>query len=312
MIGIPERANERVAYFNGEIVPESRVLLSFRDTGFLYGDAVFDTARTFAHRLFRLEDHVARLYRSLRYVGIDPGLTSEETIAITQEILERNRHLIGADDDVWVSQRISRGVKALDGDLTATQGPTVIVECTPLPLAARAPLFRDGIPVVVPAVRRTPPEALSPQAKTQNYLNLVLADREAKAHDPEAWAVVLDTDGHLSEGIGSNLFLVRDGRLLTPKARGVLPGVSRQVVIELAQSAGIAVAETDLDLYDAYTCDEAFLTSTSLCLCGIRSINGRTPSSGAPPGPVTQRLTEAFADLVDFDFVGQYRRRLDT
>lgn len=304
--------NERVAYFNGAIVPESRVLLSFRDTGFLYGDAVFDTSRTFRHKPFRLEQHVERLFRSLRFVGVDPGLNPAEMIAITEEILARNLHLIDADDDYWLTQRVSRGVKAIDGDLTATHEPTVIVECTPLPLKARAPLFRDGIDVVVPSLRRVPPEALPPRVKTQNYLNLVLADREAKARDPGAWAIVLDVNGNLCEGIGSNIFLVRDGRLLTPKARYVLPGVSRRTVIELAGRAGIPVEEADIDLYDAYTSDEAFLTSTSLCLCGVRTINGRTLAAGAPPGPVTKRLTEAYKDLVAFDFVAQYLGRLDT
>ncbi len=306
-----ELGNERVAYFNGEILPESRVAISFRDTGFLYGDGVFDTTRTFGHKPFRLADHVRRLFRSLKATGIDPGLDPEQTMEITKEVLARNLHLIDPDDDYWVTQRITRGVKIIEGDLTAVGDPTVIVECTPLPLKARAKLFRDGLDVVVPAVRRVPPEALSPRIKSQNYLNLVLADREAKARGPEAWAVLLDSNGNLCEGMGSNIFLVRDGGLLTPRARQVLPGISRQTVIELAQGLEIPVAETELDLYDAYTCDEAFLTSTSLCLCGLRSLNGQPVGDGAPPGPVTKRLTEAYTTLAGFDFVAQYLRRLE-
>jgi len=306
-----ELRNERVAYFNGRIVPESQALLSFRDTGFLYGDAVFDTARTFAHKPFKLREHVERLYCSLRAVGTEPGLAPDELIAISEDVLARNLHLLDADDDYWLTQRISRGVKAIDGDLTATLEPTVIVECTPLPLKARATLFRDGIDVVVPSIRRVPPECLSPRVKAQNYLNLILADQEAKARHPGAWAVTLDVNGNLCEGIGSNLFLVREGRLLTPRARYVLAGISRGTVIELAAAAGIPVEEADLDLYDAYNADEAFLTSTSLCLCGVRTINGRPVGADAPPGPVTERLTQAFIDLVGFDFVAQYRRRLE-
>jgi branched-chain amino acid aminotransferase len=311
MPAMTERGNERVAYFNGEIVAESRVAVSFRDSGFLYGDGVFDTARTFGHKPFRLDDHVKRLFRSLRATGIDPGLTPEKTIEITEEVLARNLHLIDPEDDYWVTQRVTRGVKTIEGDLTAVGAPTVIVECTPLPIQARARLFRDGIDVVVPSVRRVPPEALSPRIKTQNYLNLVMADREAKARTPESWAILLDMNGNLCEGMGSNIFLVRDGRLLTPKARGVLPGISRQTVIELAEDLGIPVEETDLDLYDAYTSDEAFLTSTSLCLCGVCSVNGQALGAGAPPGPITARLTEAYKALAGFDFVAQYLNRLD-
>ena len=302
-------ANERVAYFNGRIVPESDVLIPFRDRGFLFGDAAFDTARTFRHRPFRLKEHVDRLYRSLRYLRIDPGLTPAATIEITEQVLARNLHLLDADDDYWVTQRVSRGALAIDS-AAGPPRPTVIVECTPLPLAARARLFRDGIDVVVPSVRRAAPDVLSPRAKTHNYLNLIVGDIEAKAANPDAWAVLLDADGNLTEGMGSNIFVVRDGALLTPADRTVLPGVSRQTVIELARAAGVPVTETAVDLYDAYTADEAFLTSTSLCICPIRTINGRQPAAGTIPGPLTKRLTEAYATLVGCDFVAQYLRRL--
>src|SRR6202007_1694518 len=135
--------------------------------------------------------------------------------------------------------------------------------CLPLPLRERARLFRDGIDVVTPSVRRTPPDSLSPRAKMHQYLNLVLADREVKAQNPAAWAVLLDVNGNLSEGQGSNIFLVRDGGLTTPREKYVLPGVSRQAVIDLARQLAISCEENDIDLYDAYTADECFLTYTS-------------------------------------------------
>jgi len=304
------RQNERVAYYNGEILPESQVLLPFRDRGFLFGDAVFDTARTFDHKPFRLKEHVDRLYRSLRYLRIDPGLSPAETVGISEQVLERNLHLIDKEDDYWMTQRVSRGSLSVERDLSSSGRPTVIVECTPLPLRARAKLFRDGAEVIVPATRRPGPEVQSPRAKTHNYLNLVLADMEALAVNPAAWAVLLDQQGNLAEGLGSNIFLVRDGRLLTPMARNVLPGVSRATVIELAENLAIPFAEQDLDLYDAYTAEEAFLTSTSLCMCPIKSINGALVGGGKFPGPVTQRLTDAYIKLAGCDFVAQYLRHL--
>jgi len=303
------RQNERVAYHNGKILPESQVLLSFRDRGFLFGDAVFDTARTFNHKPFRLKEHVDRLYRSLRYLRVDPGLSPAEMIAVSEDVLARNLHLIDREDDYWLTQRVSRGQLDIDRRKDAAGEPTVIVECTPLPLQARAKLFRDGIDVVVPATRRTPPESFSPRAKSHNYLNMIVGDHEAHALNPESWAVLLDYSGNLAEGLGSNIFVVREGRLLTPAARKVLPGVSRATVIELAQGLGIEVAEQDIDLYDAYTADEVFLTSTSLCLCAVRSVNG-TLIGDQPPGPVTKRLIDAYAKLVGCDFVAQYLRHL--
>ena len=122
---------------------------------------------------------------------------------------------------------MSRGVDAVGDEGWEHTGPTVIVECIPLPLKARARLFRDGIDIVVPPTRRIAPDMLSPRAKTHNYLNLIMADLEAKAQDQEAWSVLLDAQGHLAEGIGSNIFLVRDGEVLTPRERFVLPGISR-------------------------------------------------------------------------------------
>ena len=308
---MPARANQRVVYINGEFVPESEATLPFRDRGFRYGDAVFDMTRTFGHRIFRLKEHMERFYRSLRYVRIDPGLSPAEMTAVTEQVLERNLHLLADDEDYWVGQRVSRGVDVPGGDISSHAGPNVIVECTPLPLKPRARLFRDGIDVITPAVRRTPPDALSPNAKTHNYLNLIMGDLEVKSRDPEAWAVTLDVNGNLCEGMGSNFFMVRDGALTTPKVAYVLPGISRQAVIDLAGARGIPVAEDDISLFDAYTADELFLTSTSLCICAVRSLNGARINSGAVPGPVTKTLTDAYIDLVGFDFVQQYLSRLD-
>jgi branched-chain amino acid aminotransferase len=303
--------NERVAWFNGKIVNESEVLIPFRDQGFLRGDAVFDMTRSFNGQAFRLEEHVARLYRSLKYLDIDPGLSPAEMAAISADVLARNRHLLGPGEDYWLAQRISRGISRAPGDNWDHYGPNAIVDCVPLPLRERAKLFRDGIEIVTPALRRTPPDSLSPRAKMHQYLNLVLADREVKAQNPDAWAVLLDVNGNLSEGQGSNIFLVRDGRLVTPRERYVLPGISRQATIDLARELQIPFAEQDLDLYDAYTADECFLTSTSLCICGVRSLNGRSFAAGRVPGPITQKLIDAYRDMVGCDFVAQYLARLD-
>lgn len=305
---MPQLANQRVAYFNGAIVPESDVRVSFRDRGFKYGDAAFDTTRSFGHRIFKLQEHLDRFYRSLRYMRLDPGLSKAELARISEEVFERNRHLLGPDDDYWLSQRVSRGA---DPGYGVETGPTVIVECAPLPLGARARLFRDGIDVVVPSVRRTSPSALSPRAKMHNYLNMVMADFEAKNASPEAWAVLLDENGNLAEGQGSNIFLVREGRLLTPRERYVLPGISRQTVIDLAGKLGLACEEKDLDLYDAAVADEIFLTSTSLCICPVASVNGGRVGEGKVPGPLTKRLMDAYCEFVNFDYVDQYLQRLE-
>lgn len=302
--------NQRVVYLNGRIVPESEAVLPFRDRGVKYGDAVFDTTRTFGHRVFKLREHLERLYRSLRYVRIDPGLSIEEMAAITEDVVGRNLPLIGPDEDYWVSQRITRGI--IDPNERSAWpdyvGPTVLIECLPLPLTTRAKLYRDGIDVIVSATRRTAPAMQSPRAKTHNYLNLILADLEVQAQNPEAFAVLLDENGNLCEGRGSNIFMVSDGVLITPRERYVLPGISRQTVIELANSENIPVEEKDFDLFDAYNGDEFFITSTSFCICPVRSINGVIFGDGTVPGPTTHRLMRAYVDLVGFDWISQYTK----
>ncbi len=304
------RANERVAWFNGQFLPESEVRLPFRDSSWTYGDGCFDMTRTFGHRLFKLKEHVDRLYRSLKYLRIDPGFGPERMCLLTEELFERNLHLLGPGDDYWVGQRISRGVKPVEGDNLDHHGPNIVLECCPLPFSDRAKLFKAGIEVMVPAHRRVPPDSLTPRAKTHNYLNLVVADQEVQSINPEAWAILLDVNGNLCEGRGSNIFVVLDGVILTPREKFVLPGVSRRTVIDLAAELGLALEETDIDLYDAYNAEEAFITSTSLCICPVVKINGvAIGPAGQVWGPVTRAIAEAYQRLVDHDFIAQYLDR---
>ncbi len=297
---------ERVAYVNGELVPESQAVVSIRDRGFVQGDAVFDTTRTFGGKIFKLTEHLQRFYDSLKYMRIDPGMPRQQMRGLTMQVLEANMPLLGEDDDYWVTQRVTRGVRT-----DAGTKPTVIIECTPLPFAARAKYYRDGLPVVTPSIRRTPPEAISPRAKVHNYINLILAEQEAKAHNPDAWPILLDTNDNIAEGPGSNFFVVKDGRVITPKEQNVLAGISRRTALELAQELGMETQEADIDLFDAYTADEAFVTSTSFCICPVGSVNGSAIGSDGVPGPVTDRLQKAYSGLVGIDTVGQYLSRLE-
>ena len=299
--------NERVAYFNGQIIPESQACISIRDTGFTYGNGVFDAARTFNGQIFKLTEHVNRLFHSLKYVDLDIGLSPDEVIQLTLEVTEQNLPLLGPNEDYWVFHRVSGGP---NDPLAAMTSPTVVIECTPLPLKARAPLYRDGMDVAFPSVRRIPPECLSPNVKSSNYLNLTIAHNEVQEHSPGAWAILLDIRGFICEGLGSNPFLVRNGKIYTPKGQYVLEGISRQTVIELAHKLKIPVVEDDITPFDAYRADEAFITSTSLCVCPVGSFSKKPLQDEAIPGPITQKLTEAFSQLVDCDFVGQYLAQL--
>ena len=187
--------DEKIVYFNGVMTPASQVALSIYDRGFLYGDAVFDATRTFGGKTFRLDRHIDRLYNSLRYLRIDVGMSKAEMTEATETVVAHNHPLLPAGQDMWVMQRISRGVEAPDraGGLE----PTIIIESHAIPFAARAPLYRDGARINTPSVPRIPPRFLSPRAKTHNYLNLIMGELEAHGEDPDAWAILLDEFGNL-------------------------------------------------------------------------------------------------------------------
>ena len=299
---------ETVVFLNGRLIPESQASISIRDRGYLHGDAVFDATRTFNGAPFKLVEHVQRLYNSLRYVRIDPGMDPSEMEHWSREVVSHNYPLLPAGQDMWVMQRISRGVDSTEPGVE--RRATVLIETHAIPFARRAPLYRDGIRAITPSVPRIPPRFLSPRAKTHNYLNLIMGDLEAQGTDPGSWAVLLDENGNFTEGLGSNIFLVKDGMVNTPKGQFVLEGISRGIAMDLATGLNFPVAERDLDLYDAYTADEAFFTSTSLCICPVASINGSAIGDGKVPGPITERLMSAYSDLAGMDFVEQYLSQL--
>ena len=291
---------ERVAYYQGSIVPEREVLIPFRDAGSTRAEGAYDSARTFGGVVFRLREHLQRLERSLQYLRIDLPIPMRELESISLEIARQNYLIVGGD--VWVTQRVTRGVpREWGGD----GQPLLIVESLPIPFAARARSFRDGVRLMTSTLRRTPPWALSPQAKTLNLLNLTLGAGEVHAIDPGAWPILTDENGNLAEGAGANVFAVLDGTLVTPRRRYVLAGITRQVVMDLARAAGIPVEERDIDLYEAYVADELFITSTSLCICPVSDINGRSVRTPVP-GPITRRMQEAFSALVGINVVRQY------
>ena len=186
-----------------------------RDRGFVYGDAVFDTTRTFNGRIFKLQDHLDRFFNSLKYLRMEPSLTKQEFADITMQVLEANLPLLDEGGDYWVTQRITRGVPG--------GSPTVLVECVPLPFAQRAPYYRDGMPVIVPSIRRTPPEAMSPRAKMHNYINLVLATQEVEAQNPDAWPILLDMKRQPVRGTRRE-HLPRERRRRADPARAVCAG----------------------------------------------------------------------------------------
>jgi branched-chain amino acid aminotransferase len=291
---------EYTVYLNGRLTPESEAHLSIWDRGFTLGDAVFDTTRTFRHRPFRLQDHIGRLYRSLRYVYIDPGLTPAELQRAAGQTLAANIPHIAPDDDAILTFRVSRGAPGA--------GPTVLITCRPVDFERFAHLYQSGVKMWTPTVRAISPDVMDPRAKTQSRIVSALAEIQAAAACPGAWPLLCDSRGIIAESARANFLIVLDGVILTAKSGRVLAGVTATATTELAKELGYRVEERDLTAYDVWLANEAFITSTSICVLPVRGLNGRAINDGVVPGPITARLIQAWQQLTGVDFVAQARK----
>ena len=297
---------ELMAYFNGGWVPNSELKIDPADRGFVMGDVVFDVERTFNGKLFRLREHMERLYRSLQYSRLDAGLTIEEMTAVTEEVVRRNEALRPSGGDFAVRQVVTRGKPAsvTQGSVTETMTPTVINSASPIPFNTYAKYYETGATVVIPSTRSYPSTSMDPKVKHYSRANFVQAQLQVADVDPDAYVVMLDQNGNLSENVGGNFFVVTDGVLRTSKDSSILQGISRMVTMELAERLGIPVVEEDLQPYDAYTADEAFLTTSSYQILPVRSVDKREVRHGAP-GPISQQLLAAWSEMVGVDIVDQ-------
>ena len=287
---------------NGQFVDRDKAQVSIHDRGFRLGDVVFDTSRTFNGQIFRLRDHLERFYRSLKYVRINPGMSIDEMEVATLEVVKKNEALRESlKDDYMISQIVSGGISQ------RVNGPTVVIMIDPLGSPRWAPAYKDGASVVISKTRSYSSQSLDPKVKHYSRLNFVLAELEATDVDPGSLPLLLDLDGNVSESTGANFFIVSDKRLLVPKTESTLQGVSRLTITELAKSLSIPVIETNIQPYDVYTADEAFLCSTPYCILPVGKVDGRQIGD-AVPGNITNQLLAAWSEKVGLDIVDQLRR----
>ena len=292
---------EYTAYFNGEWVPESQVKIDPNDKGFTSGDVVFDVCRTFNGKTFRLKYHIDRLYRSLKYSRLDPGLSPEEMLEISEETVSRNEHLRAEAGDYYIRQFVTRGI----GTWSHTAGPAnVYLMPRPIDVGRFVGIFKDGLHAVIARTRSYPVESLDSKIKHYSRMNFALAEWEAADVDPEAWPLLTDVNGNLTEGTSNNVFLVTDGVIRTPGDRNILQGGSRNMVFDLAKQLNIQVVEEDLQPYDLYTADEAFFSRTGPCVLPVTKVDKRQVADGKP-GPITQQLLASWSETVGMDIVDQ-------
>jgi branched-chain amino acid aminotransferase len=277
---------DRVAFVNGRFVPEAEAAIPILDHGFLYGDGVFETALAVDGRVFRLDDHLDRGFRSLKAIRMESLYKRAELRGHILETLRRNRLR-----DAYVKWIMTRGVNGLPLLDPTDCVPGCVILARPYVAMVTSEKARRGVRVKTVAIRRTPAEVLDPHVKSLNYLNLILAKIEATAAGADE-AILLDIRGHVCESAGYNIFAVHGRRLLTP-VDDILEGITRATVLELARSLDLEAKAQTLALYDLYAADEAFLTSSAGGVVSVLEIDGRSIGSGHP-GPVFASVTDAY------------------
>ena len=277
------------ASVNGNVVPAEQARVSVLDNGFTFGDAVYETLRTYAGRPFHLDRHLERLRASAARLGFAAPFSDEVFARRLDELLARS-----GNEESYIRIILTRGEGDISYRFDRVKGPTLVMVVKPFePPPERD--YSEGIPVVIASVRRNHPRALDPAIKSNNLLNNILAVREGQARGA-AETILLNDLGEVAEGASSNVFVVKDGRAATPPlTAGILSGITRRVVLDLCRELGVPAREETLLVADLFAADEVFITSTTKEAAPVRTIDGKPVASGRP-GPVHRRILQAYRE----------------
>ncbi|MCW3995303.1 MAG: branched-chain-amino-acid transaminase [Candidatus Bathyarchaeota archaeon] len=285
-------SSELLVYIDGEYYPKSQAKISVYDHGFLYGDGVFEGIREYNGIVFKLKEHIDRLYRSAHAIALQIPLTKEEMTKAVVETLRKNKMR-----DSYIRLVVSRGVGDLGLDPRKCPKPTVIVITDTINIRA-GNAKETGITTMFSWVRRNPVDATTHEIKSLNYLNSVMAKIEANACGVDE-AICLEASGCVAEGVGENVFIVKNGEILTPPtATGALAGITAEVVSMLCEKLGIKLTVANITPFMMFNADEAFFTGTAMELVPIREVNKRQIGDGKP-GPITKLLMAEFQKVIE-------------
>lgn len=300
---------EPLVYLNGKLVPASQAHLAIFDAGIVLGATVTEMTRTFRQEPYRLDDHLDRLFRSLKYTRMDVSVTKAELAAVSRELIAHNAKLTDPADELGLIHFVTAGefpVYAGSAGRAARLTPTVCAHTFPMPFELWVNKLDAGSHLVTPSIRHVPPQCYDPKMKYRSRMHYYLADKEAQLVDPDASALLLDLDGNVTETGGANFLIVERGTIVSPTLTNTLPGISRATVIELAKKLGIPFVEKDIQVHSVMNADEAFTATTPYCILPVTKING-VPIGDGKPGPIWRKLLAAWSDLVGVDIEAQMR-----
>ena len=294
---------EKLIYMNGEYVTEENAIVSVFDHGFLYGDGIFEGIRAYSGNVFRLKEHIDRLYDSAKSILLNIAMTKEEMMEKVVETVRMNNM-----QDAYIRLVVSRGKGDLSLNPVSCKKPEVVIIASTVTLFS-AEMHERGLKIVTVPTRRNTPDALNPKIKSLNYLNNVLVKIEANLAGVSE-ALMLNAEGYVAEGSGDNLFIIKNGKLYTPPSYvGALEGITRQAIIDIAKKNGYEVLEQPFTRHDVYVADEVFLTGTAAEVIAVSEVDGRQIGNGGQ-GPITKHLLKEFQYLVTVDGVKVYPTEL--
>ncbi len=293
---------ELLTYLKGEFVPASQCVLPVYDMGITLGAAVTDFVRTFHQKPYRIEDHVQRFYRSCKHARIEAPVSIEQSIAISQRLLDENGPLVPGQE-LGIIYYITAGESFLytgAAGMPTDPVPTYVQHTFPL----RFDLFRDifvkGVHCMTPAPRHWPPQCLTSKIKNRNRLHMWIGEQEVKQVDSGAMPLYLDIEGNIAETGGSNFVIYRDGQVVSPRRHNILWGISLTVLEEILKDMGVPFVEQDIQTYDVVNADEAWIPTTPYCLGPVIRLNG-VPIGAGKPGPMWRRILDRWSEIVGKD-----------
>lgn len=302
----------RLVYFNGKLVPENEAKISIYDSALMFGDMVFEMTRSFNKKQFKLREHIDRLYTGLKILRIPLEMTPDEMEKACYQTIEANNHLFAEDDEHRLMIDVSRGLLGIYHKIDGlNKGPNIIIADFPLrwTVANMGSLFDLGINAVITSQRAIPASLLDPKIKNRSRIFYLMANIEASQFEGDNnWALMLDPDGFIAEGTGDNFFIIKNGVVITPEGRNCLRGISRAYIIEeICPQLKIEVIEKNIEPYDVYTADEAFMTGTPFCMLPVTSLNGIEIGSGKV-GKLFNTLIKTWSHNTGVDIIKQIQK----
>ena len=305
------KSKTRVVYYNGKFVPENEAKVSIYDSSLMFGDMVFEMTRSFNKKHFKLKEHINRLFIGMKILRIKINMSKDEMYKACLQTAKMNEHLFGKEEEHRLMIDVSRGLLGIYHDVKGlNKGPNIIIADFPLrwTVSNMGKLFDIGINAVIPSQRVIPSSLMDPKIKNRSRLFYLMANIEVSQFKGENnWALMLDPDGYIAEGSGDNFFIIKDNKIITPEGRNILRGISRSYIMdELCKKMKISVEEKNIEPYDVYNADEAFMTGTPFCMLPVTSLNGVKIGTGKV-GPIYKKILKKWSSTVNVNIEKQIK-----